>query len=313
MPVPAHTVRGGETTMNDLDRLRVEHEARQRAGAPHRATPYSEVVNRYLNAFSYVDPYVPAPAPPPDPAAKPHPAGRVIVGADELPTAHLAVDLAAIEAGLRGTPLRIVHAGSSPRTRPALDRLAERVRRFAPEVAVSTRVTAGMGPAEMLLAEATADDLIVVGHRHGAARGSLRRSVADQVAARHTGPVLVVRAPGWPTGPESPARPLVVGVNGTAAATRAAEFAVEEARVRGCDVVLLHAVGEPSEVPDWTDRRGGVSVRNHTVVGDPVTELVAASEHAAAIVVGRDAGRQRLGSVNRAVLHRAHCPIFLVG
>jgi hypothetical protein len=38
-----------------------------------------------------------------------------------------------------------------------------------------------------------------------------------------------------------------------------------------------------------------------------------ASAHSAAIVVGRYAERARLASVGCAVLHHAHCPVFITG
>ncbi|BCY09414.1 universal stress protein [Actinoplanes sp. L3-i22] len=303
--------------MSDLDKFNVEQQARQRAGDPHRISPYHEMINRYLRTFSYVDPYVPAPARTPvaaaRPAADPATAGTVIVGVDDMPTSHVSVDQAAIEAELHGAALLIVHAGAPPRDPRLLEHLTERVRSFAPSVPATTQVTVGMSPAELLLAAAGATDLIVVGHRHGRARGALRRSVADHVAAEHTGPVLVVREPGWPPGPELATRPLVVGANGSAASTRASEFAVQEAKARGCDIVRLRVTKEPVEELDRTDRIGGVTVRSRTVAGNPVNEIVDASSRAAAVVLGRSAGRGRLSSVDRAVLHHAHCPIFFVG
>ncbi|MFI1991515.1 universal stress protein [Actinoplanes sp. NPDC020271] len=299
--------------MSDLDKFNIEREARQRAGDPHRVSPYTEVINRYLGAFSYVDPYVAPRATSPAPAAGDRiVTSTVLAGVDDMPTSHVAVDQAAIEAELRGSPLLIVHAGGSPHDPRLLRRLVERVHAFAPQVPVSTRVTVGMNAAELLLSAAGDSDLIVVGHRHGPVRSVLRRSVADRVAAEHPGPVLVVREAGWPPGPDLAARPLLVGMNGSAASTRAAEFAVTEAAARGCDVVLLHVTREPSETPDWTERRGGVTVHNRSVAGSPVNEIVDASGHATAVVLGRTTNPGRLGSVDRAILHHAHCPVFFV-
>ncbi|GIF02702.1 universal stress protein [Actinoplanes siamensis] len=297
--------------MSDLGNYRAQQQARHRAGGSDRTNAYGEVINRYLGSFSYADPYAP-PAPHVPPAPAP-PAGTVVVGVDDLPNSHVVTDLAAIEAELSGAALLIVHAGVPARDDRLLRRLTGRVHEFAPEVPVSGRVTAGAGAVEVLLAEAAATDLLVVGHRHGAARGVLGRSVADRVAARHPGPVLVVREAGWPPGPELAARPLVAGVEGSAASRRAAEFAVREAGVRGCDVVQLRVAAQPGETPDRTELVGAVRVRNRTVAGNPAEELVSASAHAAAIVVGRAPGRTRLGPVSRALLHHAHCPVFLVG
>ncbi|GAA4607350.1 nucleotide-binding universal stress UspA family protein [Actinoplanes octamycinicus] len=299
--------------MSDLGKYRVEQEARQRAGTSRRATRYGEVINRYLGTYSYVDPYVPAKAPAPDPPVIDSTAtGTVIAGVDDAPTSHVAVDHAAIEAELRGYGLLLVHAGNTPHDPRLLTRVVKRVRAFAPSVPVTTRVSVGMTPVEMLLTDAGDDDLIVVGHRHGPLRGALRRSVADRVAARHPGPVLVVDAP-WPAAPELASRPLVVGVDEAPSAGRVVGFALQEARLRGCDLILLHVTREASDAPDRSDRRGGVTVQNRTVVGNPVNELVSASQYAAAVVLGRRPGHIGLGSVGGAVLHQAQCPIFFVG
>lgn len=69
---------------------------------------------------------------------------------------------------------------------------------------------------------------------------------------------------------------------------------------------------------DRMDTRDGVVVQHRSVAGDPITALVSASgEAAAVVVVGRHgtgpAADAPLGSVSRALLRRADCPVFLVG
>lgn len=292
--------------MSDLGKFNVGQEARRCSGTSGWASPYTEMINRYLGSFSYVDPYVPAPA-----TTSQAVTATVVVGVDDLPTGHIAVDQAAIEAELHGYALLIAHAGGPPRDARMLDHLVERVQAFAPRVPVTTRVTVGMSPAELLLSLAGDRDMIVVGHRHGFARGALRRSVADRVVAGHAGPVLVVREPGWPPGPELATRPLLVGSDGSIGSTRVREFAVTEAKARGCGMVQLHVTREPGDEPERTDRIDGVTVRHRTVAGDPVGEIVEASGHAAALVLGRPRGR--LGSIDRAVLHHSRCSIFFAG
>ncbi|GIE92494.1 universal stress protein [Actinoplanes regularis] len=294
--------------MSDLGYFKVEQQARQRHGDLFRVAPCTEMINSYLGTFSYADPYEKAPAVEEERAA----VRTVVVGVDDLPAGRVAVDQAAIEAKLLGSALLIVHAGA-PRHPSLLDGLVQRVRLLAPDLEVTTRVTAGMRPAEMLLSTAGENDLIVLGHRQGFARRTLRCGVAERVVAQHPGPVLVVRRTGWPPPLELENRQLLVGMRGSAASSRAYEFAVAEAQARGCDIVVLHVVPGPVEVPEWLDWRGGVAVWNRTVAGNPVNELVDAASHADAMVLGRSAGRGRLGSVDRAVLHHGRCPVFFVG
>ncbi|MEU4689913.1 universal stress protein [Actinoplanes sp. NPDC023714] len=297
--------------MSELGKFEVEQEARHQAGASRRSTAYGEVINRYLGSFSYTDPYTAVPAAgPAEPATVP---GTVVVGVDDTAGDHVAVDHAAIEAGLRGHALLIAHAGTPPRDSQLLRRLTRRVRERAPELAVTTRITVGMGASEVLLSAAAGTDLIVVGHRHGPLAGVLRHSVADRVADRHPGPVLVVGVSDAVAGPEPAGRPLIVGIDGSGTSAEATSFALCEARIRGCTVVLLHVTDEPAGVPDRSERIGGVAVLRRTVVGDPAAELVEASTRAAALVIGRAAGRHRLGPVGRFVLHHGHCPVFLAG
>jgi hypothetical protein len=43
--------------MNDREKTRTEQEARGQVREARRATAYGRAINRYLGAFSYVDPY----------------------------------------------------------------------------------------------------------------------------------------------------------------------------------------------------------------------------------------------------------------
>src|SRR3954452_10301049 len=93
--------------MNDADRLRAQDQARRLAARSDHATRYSDAINRYLGTLAYRDApavRIPAAAPRPRPYT-----GVVIVGVDESPASYPAVDHAAVEAGLRGWDLRLVH------------------------------------------------------------------------------------------------------------------------------------------------------------------------------------------------------------
>lgn len=300
--------------MNDLDKLRTEHEAHRGRAEKPNPTRYGEALNRYLGTVGY------RPDAPGRPAPVPTRKGLVLVGADESPTSHTAVDHAAIEAELHGWDLRILHvqrAGPHRQTARAagavlLERLTDRVHTCAPAVAVTSRLLIGPATPSML-AEARKADLVVVGRHHGVAAAVLGLSVGDAVATDHHGVVLVVRIPGWPPAPEFGPRPVVVGVDSDD--NPAVGFAHDEARVRGCDLVLLHAARTP-RLP-VVNTVGGVRVRRRFVAEAPAAALIEASRHASALVVGRHGPRGgpsgSLGSVTRSVLGHTHCPVFLVG
>jgi nucleotide-binding universal stress UspA family protein len=301
--------------VSDLDRYRSQQEAHRASAGRTTTTPYREAVNRYLGAVAYGsdEPDRPTATTSPTP-------GPVVVGVDDTPTTYTAVDHAAIEAELRGCGLRLVHVqqpgGLRSPTREAgarlLQRLTDRVHAYSPSVPVTSRLEVG-GAAALVLAQAQTASLVVVGHRHSTVGTAFGLSVADRVAAGHAGVVLVVRVPGWPPGPEFGSRPIVVGADHDDSI--AVWFALDEARVRGCDLVILHA-GHDIAPPTLLDT-DGVPVGHVNVTGGPVDALIGASRNASAIVVGRRrVGRTTgltLGSVSRTLVQYAHCPIFLVG
>ncbi|MCM4084861.1 universal stress protein [Paractinoplanes hotanensis] len=301
--------------MSDLDKLRTEREAVRGSAVRGRATRYSEAVDRLLGVADYSATHHIMPRP--TVVTK---TGLVVVGVDDTATSYTAVDHATIEAELRGWRLRLLHAQHSDTGRvPAheegarlLERMTDRVRAYSPTVPVSSRLVIGPA-ARCLLAEARDAGLIVVGHQHGLAGAVFGVSVGDRVATEHTGAVLVVRIPGWPTGSGFGSRPVVAGIDGDDSTVFA--FAHAEARVRGSDLVLLHASRTPRV--DRTETMGGVHMRWRYVAEDPDEALIKASDKAAALVMGRR-GRSGiagalLGSVSRSVVQHAHCPVFLVG
>ncbi|MCA2218975.1 universal stress protein [Jidongwangia harbinensis] len=292
------------------------------AGEVRRASPYRDAVNRYLGAYGYHETRDAAPVLAPTQPERSR-FGSVLVGVDDSPTSYTAVDHAAIEAELRGWDLRLVHVQHAGTARyPArdlgarlLERMTDRVHDYSPTVAVTSRLVIG-SPATMLLTQAETSDLVVVGHRHGLAVATLGMTVGDRVAIHHHGAVLVVRVPGWPPGPRFGSRPIVVGVDASPTSPLTIRFALREAQLRGSELVMLHATGAGRVPPDRLDRRDDVVVHQRYVGGDPVTALVDASGKAAAVIVGRHGGRSvgalRQGSVSRALLQRADCPVFLV-
>jgi nucleotide-binding universal stress UspA family protein len=247
----------------------------------------------------------------------------VLVAVDETPASYTAVDHAAIEADLHGWNLRLFHVqhpgGLHQPSRDdgagLLEQLTDRVHACAPSVAVTSRLAVG-SPASLVLSAARDTNLVVVGHRHGPVSAAFGRSVGDRVAAQHNGVVMVVRMPGWPAGPEFGKLPLVVGIDPARSETPAVDFALREAAVRGCEVVMLHA-GKDAASAARAETIAGVPVHHRTVADDPVAALLESSSKAAALVVGRRSPGGPPGSllswVNRAMVQRASCPVFLVG
>lgn len=120
---------------------------------------------------------------------------------------------------------------------------------------------------------------------------------------------------------------IVVGVDGSPAAVRAAMWAIDEALSRDIPLRLV-AVAEPGEpeaeaasavraaaaAVDAADR--GVRVQTEVVSGAPTLTLLEASRTAAMICIGavglRHFGSHRIGSTPAALVASAHCPVAVV-
>jgi len=189
-----------------------------------------------------------------------------------------------------------------------------------------------------LIAETLEAELTVLGRRGlGGLTGLLLGSVSTQVSAHAAGPVVVV-----PDRPSLPG-PVVVGVDGSTGSQTALGFAFEEASWRAADLVVVHAWPRPADIdrygynlyPEdtqmladtertllgealagWREKYPDVTVRAELVKGDPADRLVEIGRYARLVVVGsRGHGTVAgvlLGSVSRAVLHRAAGPVAIV-
>jgi nucleotide-binding universal stress UspA family protein len=280
-----------------------------------------------------------------------------VVGVDGSEASFAAVRLAAREAGFRGRSLRVVHAfvwplvqatmAGVPRPEPDAEmrRDAEQIVRDAvaeatkadPELAVTgDLVTGGAGGA---LVDASRDAvLVVLGDRGlGGFTGLLVGSVAVQVAAHGSCPVLVAR------GREHASGPVVVGVDGSATSDAAVQMAFEEASARGAELVAVHFWTGPvstgpgdmlplvydyddveadevrllaESIAGWRERYPEVPVTRRVIRGHPAHGLVDESVQAQLLVVGaRGRGgftALLLGAVSQAVLHHATCPVAIV-
>lgn len=134
-------------------------------------------------------------------------------------------------------------------------------------------------------------------------------------------------------------RRIVVGVDGSADARRAVDWAVDEARLHGWSLVLVHGVdvGVAAASPygsgvvleqlqdagrqlldDEVERVRvlGVAASGVLDIGSAAYALIEASRDAAMLVVGtRGHGGFHgllLGSVSTACVHHAHCPVVVV-
>lgn len=119
---------------------------------------------------------------------------------------------------------------------------------------------------------------------------------------------------------------IVVGVDGSAAAAVALGWAATEARLRGAELVVCSVVerhhGRDGPVDGAAslgleESAGGYPTTVLTRYGKPEVELIAAAEGADLLIVGsRGRGRlagSLLGSVSRACLAHARCPVVVVG
>jgi nucleotide-binding universal stress UspA family protein len=292
-------------------------------------------------------------------------APRVVVGYDASVSAKVAVGWAADEAERLGLPLAVVYAadytgivGGPVSTSPWLPGVSiDEARRVAeagatlararrPALPVEARTEIG-SPGTVLLRESRDAALVVVGTRgHGDLAGTLLGSVASRVAAHAACPVVVARGADDPAARSG--RPVVVGVDGSPAATAALHAAVTRADATGVSLRVVCAwtptapgawdraywlAVDPHHEPDDTARVAaervaaeavadavrrvpGLRAETRVAGGDPATVLLDAAADAGLVVVGaRGRGSLAslfLGSVSHRVVHGARVPVLVV-
>ncbi|MEU7033507.1 universal stress protein [Streptomyces sp. NPDC046237] len=272
--------------------------------------------------------------------------GQVAVGVDGSRASLAAVEAAAHEAAMRGVGLRVVHAfvwpaTHAPRGSPlgppggtlredaeALTAGAvERARSAAPDLDVTSAITTGETGVALVAQSRTAQLIVVGGHGAGAVPSSLLGSTAEYLAGHAECPVMVVR------GRSAPAGPVLLAMDGSTAGRPAIEFAFAESSLRHRDVVALHVeddgpfvdergrIGaEERELRDMLSgphgRHPDVAVDVRVVRGETRRTLIEASADAGLLVTGtRGHGGLTgllLGSVSRALLRHAQCPVTVV-
>ena len=173
------------------------------------------------------------------------------------------------------------------------------------------------------LADARGARLIVVGTRgRGRARTALLGSTSQELAARASRPVVVVREL------ESSARddglgpgPVVCGIDGSDPSQDALRVATRLAQDLHAGLTLVSACAAGTDSTDWLTAvriPAADDVERLTASGTPAEVLTqAASERKAALVVvgSRGRGLMRaavLGSVSSAAIRLAECPVVVV-
>ena len=192
-------------------------------------------------------------------------------------------------------------------------------------------------PARVLTAAAETARLLVVGMggRSGC-DGVLVRSLALDVCAAASCPVVVVRGP---AGPMSTDGPVVLGLDDVGRDVGAITAAFADADGPARRLVVVHALRGPDAMLDamaghpasaraaakqeittalapWRSRHPGVPVEVRVVHGAPADRLLEAAAAARLLVVGTNArgpaARVVLDSTSRAVVRRSPCPVMVV-
>ncbi len=282
----------------------------------------------------------------------------VVVGIDGSETSSDALRWAAGEAARRDASLRVVHSYSIPvyggemgfvavaavdiesfeATHATL--VAEQIAPITasfPGLTIETRLTSGPG-AIAIVEAAVGAELTVVGSRGaGALASAILGSVAHSVVHHASGPVVLVPHPATAEAPQR----IVVGTDGSPAASAAVAWAKREADLWGVELTVIHCwdypyVGprtgtvEPAELMELdaatvlttaVDRLKIDGAQLHGVHakltrGAAASALVDSVGPADLLVVGaRGRGALRaalLGSTSNQIIHHATCPVTIV-
>lgn len=280
--------------------------------------------------------------------------GAIVVAVDNSPTNVAAVQWAAEEALLHARPLLLAHAVTpdivdtdDPVLRTRFDRwrmhcarvlLAETKTSVAEhtELDAATISTAAFlgNPVKSLTELSESAWMIVLGSRfRGSVGGRRLGSTSAALCYRARCPIAVIHM----HDPVPPGKPVLVGIDGSAASEHAVSLAFDEAARRHVGLVAVHAWSDENVLQllgaDWEDYRGhaeqalrravthwrgrypDVEVSEKIYCDRPAHWLIQKSEHAGLVVVGSH-GRgafstQINGSVATAVAEGAAAPVII--
>ncbi len=275
---------------------------------------------------------------------------RVVAGIEDLPHSTTPLEWAATAADQRKAVLRLVHATGHPTlaadilrdddvvagAHALLDEAAARAHEVAPEVDVEV-VVDRRRPAEALVDLSLDADLLVVGtHRMTASERVFSGSLAYQIAAASSAPVVVV-----PGVAALDSVGVVVGADGSGDSVAAVALAAAEADRIGEPLYVVHAWTEPAiyaptdavvselsegvrdeeavvlgeSVAGLAEQYPDLVVHAQLVHDQPATALLDAAAHARLLVVGsrgrHGLTRVLLGSVSHTVVLHAPCPVMV--
>jgi nucleotide-binding universal stress UspA family protein len=271
----------------------------------------------------------------------------IVVGYDGKPDSLAALSWAVKTASLKGEAVvatTIVDPRESPRGVVWPDSYWEDIEdkareAFAPWPEVPATIERHVGHlVPRLLESVRAGSMLVLGSKGHTIVGEMMLGSVSQSAARHaTAPVVVIRSPQNPGSGR-----IVVGADGSEASTRALEFACQMAQLTGDKVILLRAwspttvvVDRYGHLPSASDVtladaesalgrivdsaravHPAVPIEGEIYSGAAERGLIDASSNASMVVVGSRGhtavGEALLGSVSRAVLRKAHCPVGVI-
>ncbi|MXP20129.1 universal stress protein [Gordonia sp. HNM0687] len=278
--------------------------------------------------------------------------GSIVVAVDGSDNALVATRWAAIAAERENLPLDVVCAFENPPVVPTqafLDGLRDEARERVDEAAaLAEKVAPGLNvaasivearPALLLRALSSRAHYLVVGSRgRGGVTGLLLGSVSTYVVAHGDCPVVVV--PPAETA-EPPAGAVVVGLDGSQVAHKAAVEAFRQAQLLKTSLVAVHTYSALSgeviggrhmpprqqlhdeavelvtaQLGDLREQYPDVNVDTVLSVDKPAQSILDQAKDAPLVVLGnRGRGGFRgllLGSTCQSVLHVAPCPVMVV-